>query len=220
MKEILKYLRQTNSLTQDEIAKKLEISRQWYIKYENGSVVPSEEIVKKLSEIYQVSKDFILQNKVPSIKDLQNSETHKKVENKIDTDFGKLAVADSGVATAVAVKKKTTTKVLKEDSSPSPSTVIEGYFDGKAIQIDTPEDIKQSFFQGQRFQIIPMYDEEEEKRRQNAWKKLQELVGTLDFSDMPPDKDPYYKEMISDAIVERYLYGKKDYYEEKKDERE
>ena len=34
MKEILKYLRQINSLTQDEIAKKINISRQWYIKFE------------------------------------------------------------------------------------------------------------------------------------------------------------------------------------------
>lgn len=42
MREILKYLRQTNSFTQEEIARKLEISRQTYIKYENGEVEPGD----------------------------------------------------------------------------------------------------------------------------------------------------------------------------------
>ena len=42
MKEILKYLRQTNSFTQEEIARKHEISRQTYIKYENGEVEPGD----------------------------------------------------------------------------------------------------------------------------------------------------------------------------------
>ena len=81
MKEILKYLRQTNSLTQDEIAKKINISRQWYIKFEKGLVQPTSEIVKKLSEFYQVSEDFIYKNKVPSIKEIENQTTeHKTVK--------------------------------------------------------------------------------------------------------------------------------------------
>ena len=45
MKEILKYLRQTNSFTQEEIARKLEISRQTYINYENGEVEPGDWIL-------------------------------------------------------------------------------------------------------------------------------------------------------------------------------
>ena len=103
MKEILKYLRQTNSLTQDEIAKKINISRQWYIKFEKGLVQPTSEIVKKLSEFYQVSEDFIYKNKVPSIKEIENQTAeHKTVKYKINKDYGKLALADSGVAVAVA----------------------------------------------------------------------------------------------------------------------
>ena len=167
MKEILKYLRQLNSLTQDEVAKKLELSRQWYLKIENGDVIPTKKTVKKISEFYQVSEDFIYQNKVPSIEDLQNQNTEKKsVEYKINQDFGKLTFSDSGVAVAVAEPVVTTKTAIK----------IEGYFDGKAIQIDTPEDIQQSFFQGQRFQLVPLYNEEEETRRQAAWKKLQKIM--------------------------------------------
>lgn len=215
MKEILKYLRQTNSLTQDEIAKKINISRQWYIKFEKGLVKPTSEIVKKLSEFYQVSEDFIYKNKVPSIKEIENQTAeHKTVKYKINKDYGKLALADSGVAVAVAEPAV----ITKEDSKNK--ITIQGYFDGKAIQIDTPENIQQSFFQGQRFQLIPLYDEKEEERRKEAWKELQSLVGSIKFPDMPEDKDPYYKEMIAEALEERYIHGIKSYYEEgKKDEK-
>ena len=213
MKEILKYLRQINSLTQDEIAKKIDISRQWYIKFEKGLVKPSSEIVKKLSVLYQVSEDFIYKNKVPSIKEIENQTAeHKTVKYKINKDYGKLALADSGVAVAVAEPAV----ITKEDSKNK--ITIQGYFDGKAIQIDTPENIQQSFFQGQRFQLIPLYDEKEEERRKAAWKELQSLVGSIKFPDMPADKDPYYKEMIAEALEERYIYGIKSYYEDGKND--
>lgn len=195
MKEILKYLRQTNSLTQDEIAKKINISRQWYIKFEKGLVKPTSEIVKKLSEFYQVSEDFIYKNKVPSIKEIENQTSeHKIVKYKINKDYGKLALADSGVAVAVAEPAV----ITKEDSKNK--ITIQGYFDGKAIQIDTPENIQQSFFQGQRFQLIPLYDEKEEERRKAAWKELQSLVGSIKVPDDFDVKEELYK-----ALEEKYL---------------
>ena len=195
MKEILKYLRQTNSLTQDEIAKKINISRQWYIKFEKGLVQPTSEIVKKLSEFYQVSEDFIYKNKVPSIKEIENQTSeHKNVKYKINKDYGKLALADSGVAVAVAEPAV----ITKEDSKNK--ITIQGYFDGKAIQIDTPENIQQSFFQGQRFQLIPLYDEKEEERRKEAWKELQSLVGSIKVPDDFDVKEELYK-----ALEEKYL---------------
>lgn len=195
MKEILKYLRQINSLTQDEIAKKINISRQWYIKFEKGLVQPSSEIVKKLSELYQVSEDFIYKNKVPSIKEIENQTAeHKTVKYKINKDYGKLALADSGGAVAVAEPAV----ITKEDSKNK--ITIQGYFDGKAIQIDTPENIQQSFFQGQRFQLIPLYDEKEEERRKAAWKELQSLVGSIKVPDDFDVKEELYK-----ALEEKYL---------------
>ena len=195
MKEILKYLRQINSLTQDEIAKKINISRQWYIKFEKGLVKPTSEIVKKLSEFYQVSEDFIYKNKVPSIKEIENQTSeHKTVKYKTNKDYGKLALADSGVAVAVAEPAV----ITKEDSKNK--ITIQGYFDGKAIQIDTPENIQQSFFQGQRFQLIPLYDEKEEERRKAAWKELQSLVGSIKVPDDFDVKEELYK-----ALEEKYL---------------
>ena len=64
MKEILIKLRQENRYSQSLLAKILGISRQAYIKYELGEVEPSVEIVRKLSNIYNVSYDVLIDNKV------------------------------------------------------------------------------------------------------------------------------------------------------------
>ncbi|MBP5250918.1 MAG: helix-turn-helix transcriptional regulator [Treponema sp.] len=59
MKEILKYLRQLNSLTQEEAAAGISVSRQTYSKYEKGTVVPSDETVRRLADLYNVRSNFI-----------------------------------------------------------------------------------------------------------------------------------------------------------------
>lgn len=77
MKEILIKLRQENRYSQSLLAKILEISRQAYIKYELGEVEPSVEIVRKLSKIYNVSYDVLIDNAVLP---------YKKIEYKIPTE--------------------------------------------------------------------------------------------------------------------------------------
>ncbi len=62
MKEILIKLRQENRYSQSLLSKVLGISRQAYMKYESGEVEPSVEIVRKLSKIYQVPYDVIIDN--------------------------------------------------------------------------------------------------------------------------------------------------------------
>ena len=77
MKEILIKLRQENRYSQSLLAKILGISRQAYIKYELGEVEPSVEIVRKLSKIYNVSYDVLIDNAVLP---------YKKIEYKISTE--------------------------------------------------------------------------------------------------------------------------------------
>lgn len=62
MKEILIKLRLENRYSQSLLSKVLGISRQAYMKYESGDVEPSVEIVRKLSKIYQVPYDVIIDN--------------------------------------------------------------------------------------------------------------------------------------------------------------
>ncbi len=64
MKDILIKLRTENRYSQSALAKELGISRQAYMKYESGEVEPSVEIVRRLSRIYGVSYQFLIDNGV------------------------------------------------------------------------------------------------------------------------------------------------------------
>lgn len=62
MKELLRSLRNQNNYSQSAVAEYLEISRQMYNKYENGTAEPSLKNIKKLCELYKVSADVFLDN--------------------------------------------------------------------------------------------------------------------------------------------------------------
>lgn len=58
--EILKELRTTKNLTQEELAKKLEINRVQYNQYENDyNTIPIKHLIT-MSDYFQVSIDYIL----------------------------------------------------------------------------------------------------------------------------------------------------------------
>lgn len=71
MNETLRKLREQNNYSQAAVASYLEISRQMYIKYENGDAVPPVKIVTALSNFYRVPYDVILEDKLNS-----KEETH------------------------------------------------------------------------------------------------------------------------------------------------
>jgi transcriptional regulator with XRE-family HTH domain len=56
----LKNLRKSRNLTQDDLAKVLNISRQAYCRYENDQREPSLEILCLLADFYDESVDSIL----------------------------------------------------------------------------------------------------------------------------------------------------------------
>lgn len=67
MKDILIQLRQENRYSVSLLSKILGVSRQAYSKYETGEVEPSVEIVRKLSKIYKVPYDVLIDNKSISL---------------------------------------------------------------------------------------------------------------------------------------------------------
>ena len=62
MKETIKTLREKNNYSQATVAKYLNISRQMYIKYENGEAEPPVKVVVSLSKLYKVDYDHIIDN--------------------------------------------------------------------------------------------------------------------------------------------------------------
>lgn len=87
--ERLQKLRKENNLSQEELANKLELSRQAISKWESGITSPDIKNIIKLSEIYGVSTDYILlgrENNSESIKgkneDIINQDTLIKPKKK------------------------------------------------------------------------------------------------------------------------------------------
>ena len=82
--DILKKLRKDKNLTQDELAQKINNSRSNIANYENGKNMPSVEVLQKLSELFDVSTDYLL------------GKSDKKNPEKVDIDNIDIAFA-SGI---------------------------------------------------------------------------------------------------------------------------
>lgn len=65
MFNILKYLREEQSLSQDDLASALGLSRQTISKYENGDTNFTLDIIKKLSQFFDVDYSCFIDNKLP-----------------------------------------------------------------------------------------------------------------------------------------------------------
>lgn len=65
MFNILKHLREEKSLSQDELASELGLTRQTISKYENGEANFSSDIIKKLSQFFEVNYSCFIDNTPP-----------------------------------------------------------------------------------------------------------------------------------------------------------
>lgn len=61
---ILRSLRERKGLTQGEAAKKMGIVRTTYSNYEAGNREPDNDTLKKFSEFFEVSIDYLLGNEI------------------------------------------------------------------------------------------------------------------------------------------------------------
>jgi len=62
MENNIKKYRKAKNITQEEMADKLNVSRQSYINYENGDTEPSFDTLKNISRILNTSIDDLLGN--------------------------------------------------------------------------------------------------------------------------------------------------------------
>ncbi len=60
----LQFLRKSNNYTQDDLAKKLDISRQAISKWETGMTIPDLEVLLKISKLYGITINDILEPKI------------------------------------------------------------------------------------------------------------------------------------------------------------
>ena len=72
------FLRKQNKLTQLEVAEKLNYSDKSVSKWEHGETLPDIEVLKKLSDLYGVSLDYIVSEEKPE----EKTKFYKKANNK------------------------------------------------------------------------------------------------------------------------------------------
>ena len=60
--EMLRDLRKEKNLTQEELAERLNVSRQSVTKWENGKSLPDLVNIKKISHIFSVSIDLLVKD--------------------------------------------------------------------------------------------------------------------------------------------------------------
>ena len=60
----LQFLRKSNNYTQDDLAKKLDVSRQAISKWETGMTIPDLEVLLKISKLYGITINDILEPKL------------------------------------------------------------------------------------------------------------------------------------------------------------
>lgn len=64
-------LRKKKGWSQEQLAERLEISRQSVSKWESGTSIPDLERIVKLSEIFSVSTDYLLKDEIESIDEIR-----------------------------------------------------------------------------------------------------------------------------------------------------
>ena len=62
LKDKILYLRKKNAISQEQLAEKLNISRQAVSRWETGTAQPDAENILQLSKLFAVSADFLLNN--------------------------------------------------------------------------------------------------------------------------------------------------------------
>lgn len=90
----LRTLRENRNMTQNEVAGRLNVSRTLIYKFENGSAVPSDDLIKCLADIYDLPVDYV---KSILLKDHYMNERVAEMTDQID-DFHALIskeIADS-----------------------------------------------------------------------------------------------------------------------------
>ncbi len=77
----LSYLRKTHNLSQEDLAQKLNISRQAVSNWERGKSEPDMSTILQLSEIYSINIDELLKNNTVYNGNINNSASNEKEKN-------------------------------------------------------------------------------------------------------------------------------------------
>jgi len=74
----IKELRNSRGWTQQELGNRLKVSKQSVSNWENGNIMPSIELLTRLSDLFQVSTDYILDREINLSLDITDLDSGQK----------------------------------------------------------------------------------------------------------------------------------------------
>lgn len=74
------YLRKTKGLSQTELAKETDASREAIGKYERNEAMPSVETAKKIADVFEVTLDYLIDEKATASFDKQTVKRIQDIE--------------------------------------------------------------------------------------------------------------------------------------------
>ena len=85
--EKLSKLRKENGISQEELAEKLNISRQAISKWENNESLPDTENLIAIAKLFNVSIDFLVGNKMVDSEQKNSTKRNIKWKNQIKKEL-------------------------------------------------------------------------------------------------------------------------------------
>ena len=79
--DMLKYLRKREGLTQQELAKKLDISKSTVSMYENGNREPDFETLETIADFFNVDMNFLMGKPSNPFPEVNTLAAHLRVRN-------------------------------------------------------------------------------------------------------------------------------------------
>lgn len=133
MNRTLRVLREQNNYSQAAVASYLGISRQMYIKYENGDVEPPVKIVTELANFYRVPYDIIIEDKLNIQEKITTAQPrhveYKIAENDVFFQASEPAVVYGTAAPAMDSYTESETKSQKNNSETESSYYLKTILD-------------------------------------------------------------------------------------------
>ena len=119
LSEKLYNLRRKQGLSQEGLAEKLDCSRQVISKWENGTTTPDAEMLKKYSELFCVSIDYLLKEDIEeptSVQAIENNQANKKLLGMLGLVISLLGCISLIVFGAITVLYSETANKIAESS--------------------------------------------------------------------------------------------------------
>ena len=104
LNEKIYQLQKQSAMTQDEVAEKLNISRQALSRWENGTAQPASNNIVEISKLFRVTTDYLLNEEYQNDEDIPVVKEVKKVNHILRANLIKAAIIAQACMLNIAIQ--------------------------------------------------------------------------------------------------------------------